>query len=200
MIGHNCYAYCLGNPVRYKDSLGNVPEEAPETTPAPSSTPYPQPNPTPPAREVAIPNPITYYSSANEAALAWAKEWRNTDPQYEYGAIIFKSSFKGEERYRIGVTRKGSKGGYLGIRANVIKPLYHGVLFDIKSRESAFALLHTHPLTQSGKPSEAMSEEDWNCTKGIYPFVNLDRIYMIPYGGDKVYIYNKGDDETSILK
>ena len=170
VLGYNTYAYCLNNPGRYKDLLGNVPEEVPETTPepsttpCPSSTPYPQPGPTPPCPKVYFERPsgYTWFESLEEAIQAWADIYRTQSELFEHCTFIhtFYDCKEKKHYYTYGEMEKGSLGNeLLSIRPNVVIPFIRGYFTNI-TYCSMVAFVHTHPKPPEGYTCAAASDED----------------------------------------
>lgn len=138
-----------------------------------------------------------YYDTAWGAAAAWAAAYRNRDMSCEYGALLYARRAGGTVCYRYGKTRRGSSGNGRRIRPNVVRPLVLALLLDwVRGYGRAVGLLHTHPLSPAGRVSREFSAEDENLTTGKY-LLRLSYVFMIPSGGDSIYLYRRGEGVRS---
>ncbi len=135
-----------------------------------------------------------YHDTPWDAAAAWADEYRNRDAQCEYGALLYARRIGGGVRFLAGKTRRGSKGNGRRIRPNVVRPIVLALLLDwIFGYGRAVGLLHTHPLSPTGRVSDGFSQEDRDLTTGKY-LLRLTYVFMIPSGGEGILLYKGGKD------
>lgn len=136
---------------------------------------------------------LAYHDTAWGAAAAWAAEYRNRDTSCEYGALLYARRIGGTVRYRYGVTRRGSRGNGRRIRPNVVRPLVLALLLDwVRGYGRAVGLLHTHPVSPTGRVSQEFSAEDENLTTGRY-LLRFTYVFMVPSGGDGLLLYRRGE-------
>lgn len=132
-----------------------------------------------------------YHDTPWAAAAAWAELYRDIDPHCEYGALLYRRRRDGAYRYRFGKTRRGSEGNGRRIRPNVVRPLVLALLFDwVRGYGRVVGLLHTHPLSPSGRASSSFSREDMALTTGKY-LLRLRYVFMIPCGGEGILLYQR---------